>query len=80
MERYKILLHKSVSKDLRPIPNKDLQKILAVIESLSDESRPAGIEKLSGQNKYWLRRGNYRILYEVKDDESVVVVVGVGHR
>ena len=80
MGRYKILLRKSVGKDLRPIPNNDLQKILAAIESLSDEPRPAGAAKLSSQNKYRLRRGNYRILYEIKDDEIVVIVVKVGHR
>ena len=80
MGRYKIIFRKSVAKDLRPIPNSDLRKILAAIDSLSNEPRPSGTEKLSGQNRYRLRRGNYRILYEVQDEEPVVVVVKVGHR
>jgi mRNA interferase RelE/StbE len=80
MGRYKILFRKSVVKDLRPIPNKDLQKILAAIESLSDDPRPAGMEKLSSQDRCRLRRGNYRILYEIKDNEIAVIVVKVGHR
>jgi mRNA interferase RelE/StbE len=80
MGRYKIVFRKSVAKDLRRIPNQDLRRILATVELLSEEPRPSGIEKLSGQEKYRIRQGNYRIIYEIKDDEVVVVVVKVGHR
>jgi mRNA interferase RelE/StbE len=80
MGRYKIVFRKSVAKDLRRIPNQDLRRILDTVDSLSDEPRPVGIEKLSGQEKYRARQGNYRIIYEIKDDEAVVVVVKVGHR
>ena len=80
MGRYKIVFRKSVAKDLRRIPNQDVRRILATVDSLSEEPRPSGIEKLSGQEKYRARQGNYRIIYEIKDDEVVVVVVKVGHR
>ncbi|HTY61764.1 MAG TPA: type II toxin-antitoxin system mRNA interferase toxin, RelE/StbE family [Acidobacteriota bacterium] len=80
MGKYRIAFRKSVALDLRPIPNRDLRKILAVIESLSEEPRPSGIEKLSGQDRYRIRQGNYRIIYEISDKEVVVVVVKVGHR
>ncbi len=80
MGRYKIVFRKSVTKDLRRIPNRDLRRILAAINSLSDEPRPLGSERLSGQERYRMRQGNYRIICEIKDDEVVVVVVKVGHR
>jgi mRNA interferase RelE/StbE len=80
MEKYRIVFRKSVARDLRPIPTKDLRKILAIIESLSEEPRPSGIEKLSGQDRYRLRQGNYRVIYEINDKEVVVAVVKVGHR
>jgi mRNA interferase RelE/StbE len=80
MEKYRIVFRKSVARDLRPMPTKDLRKILAIIESLSEESRPSGIEKLSGQDRYRLRQGNYRVIYEINDKEVVVAVVKVGHR
>jgi len=80
MGRYKIVFRKSVAKDLRRIPSQDLRRILATVDSLSEEPRPSGVEKLSGQEKYRVRQGNYRIIYEIKDDEVVVVVVKVGHR
>lgn len=80
MEKYRIVFRKSVARDLRPIPTQALRKILIAIESLSDDPRPSGVEKLSGQDRYRLRQGNYRIIYEINDIEVLVVVVKVGHR
>jgi mRNA interferase RelE/StbE len=80
MGKYRIVFRKSVARDLRPMPTKELGKILATIESLSEEPRPSGIEKLSGQDRYRLRQGNYRIIYEINDMDVVVAVVKVGHR
>lgn len=80
MGRYKIIFRKSVAKDLRTIPNQDLRRILASIDSLSDEPRPPGIEMLAEQKKHRIRQGDYRIIYEIMGDEPVVIVVRVGRR
>lgn len=80
MESYKITFKKSVSKDLRSIPKKDVQRILEVIKTLSENPRPPQSKKLSGQEKYRLRQGNYRILYSIEDDKLIVQVVKVGNR
>jgi mRNA interferase RelE/StbE len=80
MGKYRVVFRKSVARDLRSIPNRDLRKILATLESLAEEPRPSGIEKLSGQDRYRVRQGNYRIIYEINDTDVVVVVVKVGHR
>ena len=80
MGRYKIYFRKSVARDMRRIPPRDLRKILKTIESLSEDPRPAGAERLSGQERYRVRQGNYRIVYEINDREVIVVVVKVGHR
>jgi mRNA interferase RelE/StbE len=80
MGRYKIVFRQSVARDLRAIPKQDLRRILAAIKTLSEEPRPAGMEILSGQEKCRIRQGNYRIIYEIRDDEVVVVVVKVEHR
>jgi mRNA interferase RelE/StbE len=77
MGRYKIVLRKSVAKDLRRIPNRDLRRILITVDSLSEEPRPSGIEKLSEQEKHRIRQGNYRIIYEIDDDKIIAVVVKV---
>ena len=80
MENYKIRVKKSVTKDLRSIPNKDVAKILACIERLVENPRAEGCIKLSGQERYRIRQGVYRIIYEIQDLELVVLVVKVGHR
>ena len=80
MAVYKIFFKKSVEKDFKVIPKKDLVKILECIEALAENPCPPGCEKLSGQQKYRLRQGRYRILYSVQDDELTIWVVKVGHR
>ena len=80
MVEYSIFFKNSVKKDFSLIPKKDLQRILAKIKSLGNDPRPAACEKLSGQEKYRLRQGNYRIIYSIQDNELTVWVVKVGHR
>lgn len=80
MESYDLRLKPSVAKDLRGIPSGDLSRILSRIEGLRDNPRPPGCEKLSGQEKYRLRQGSYRILYRVSDAKLLVEVAKVGHR
>ncbi len=80
MENYKLLFKKSVSKDFHSIPNKDIIRILQRMEALQENPRPVGSEKLSGQERYRVRQGVYRIIYEVIDELLVVTVVKVGHR
>ena len=80
MAAYKLFFKKSVLKDFDSIPKKDLKRILSRIESLSEDPRPKGCEKLTGQERYRLRQGGYRIVYSIQDDELTVWVVKVGHR
>ena len=80
MASYRIVFKRSVAKDLRRIPNKDVQRVLKRINALADEPRPAGVEKLTGDEIYRLRQGNYRILYTIEDDVITVTIVKVGHR
>ncbi len=80
MAEYKIYFKESVEKDFRKIPKKAIKKILSRIESLAEDPRPPDHEKLSGQEKYRIRQGLYRIIYSIQDKELTVWVVKVGHR
>lgn len=80
MATYKIFFRKSIKKDLAGIPPKHVKRILDKIQSLVSDPRPAGCEKLSGQEKYRLRQGKYRIIYSIQDYELTVWVVKIGHR
>lgn len=80
MARYRIVFKNSVAKDLRRIPEGDVTRILRRIDTLADEPRPAVAEKLSERERYRVRQDVYRILYEIADNELIVIVVKVGHR
>jgi len=80
MDKFNIFFKESVWKDFKKILTKDVKKILNKIESLGNEPRPAGCEKLTGDEKYRIRQGRYRIVYSVQDKKLTVWVVKIGHR
>lgn len=80
MAKYEIVLRKSVRKDLEPIPKRDIRRLLADIADLANDPRPPKSRKLSGSEKYRLRCGVYRVLYEIHDAVLIVCIVKVGHR
>ena len=80
MANYKLRFRKSVGKDLDPIPKRDVQRIIEAVQALADDPRPTQSIKLSGAEKYRLRCGVYRVLYEIHDDVLLVCIVKVGHR
>ncbi|HCW50609.1 MAG TPA: type II toxin-antitoxin system mRNA interferase toxin, RelE/StbE family [Clostridiales bacterium] len=80
MASYSVRVKSSAIKELESLPPKDLARVAMRIEGLATDPRPPGCEKLSGQERYRLRQGDYRILYEVDDPRLVVTIVKVGHR
>ena len=80
MASYRLLIKLSAAKELEALPRNDRRRVAIKIQHLASEPRPAGTEKLSGQEKYRLRQGNYRVLYSVDDARLVVTIVKIGHR
>ena len=80
MENYRIEIKRSATKELKRIAAKNQRRIIDHIRSLSADPRPAGTKKLSGEEKYRIRQGDYRILYQINDETITVVVVRIGHR
>lgn len=80
MASYRLVIKPSASKEIEALPKQDRKQVVAKIQGLSKDPRPVGCEKLSGNEQYRLRQGNYRILYSIEDQILVVVVVKIGHR
>jgi len=77
--RYDVFIKPSALKELEAVRSKkDRQRIVRAIASLAEDPRPPGCRKLSGRDKYRIRTGQYRILYEIRDDIPVVTVVSHG--
>ena len=80
MGSYSVLFKRSVRKDLQVLPKRDLLRMLERIKSLADDPRPPGCEKLTGDEKYRVRQGKYRIVYSIQDMELTIWIVKVAHR
>ena len=78
--KYELLIQRRARKQLADIAQPDRNRIIQAVRSLSDEPRPAGAVKLTGRNGWRIRVGNYRVIYEIKDDALVVLVISIGHR
>jgi mRNA interferase RelE/StbE len=79
--RFSVRIKKSARKELEAIATKaDRVRIVRKIQSLADNPRPAGSQKLSGLGRYRIRQGRYRILYTIKNAELIVYVIKIGHR
>jgi len=80
MTVYKLFIEKAVYKQLKNIPERDYQKIIASIATLANNPRPPGCKKLKGRPGYRIREGNYRIIYEINDRILTVTVIEAGDR
>ena len=80
MAGYEIYFKDSVWKDLNRVQKNDLKRILARIENLAENPRPPGCEKLTGEDLYRVRQGNYRIVYSIRDNQLTVWIIKVGQR
>lgn len=81
MAKYKLRIKKSAARELEAISRKaDRRQIIARIEALADEPRPAGCKKLSGSERYRIRQGPYRIICAIEDEQLVVYVVKIDDR
>jgi mRNA interferase RelE/StbE len=78
--KYSLTIKKSAAKELQNIPKKDLLKIIKRIQSLAENPRAAGLQKLSARQQYRVRQGDYRIIYSIDDKELLVDIVKIGHR
>ena len=82
MAAYRILLKKSATREIDSLPSREVrQRVLDRINALAINPRPPGCEKLAAHDdRYRIRQGRYRIVYEIHDREVLVVVVRVANR
>ena len=80
MASYSVLIKPSAVKELEAVPRKDRLRIIKRIQTLANNPRPTGCDKLSGREQYRLRQGRYRIVYSISVQEQAVLVVKIAHR
>ncbi len=78
--RYRVILPKSVQKELDRLPDDVVQRILARLSELETNPRPGDVKKLKGRGAWRIRVGDYRVIYEIHDRALQIIVVTIGHR
>ena len=78
---YSVVVLDAALKQLRQVPKADRTRIRARIDALAEDPRPAGAKKLRARENLWrIRSGDYRIIYSIKDERLLVLVIRIGHR
>ncbi len=81
MKTFTVQYKKSSEKDIECLPADVVQRIRDAILALSQNPRPTGCKKLKGfENKYRIRIGDYRVIYEIHEKTVVVLIVQISHR
>jgi mRNA interferase RelE/StbE len=81
MADYAVTFARSARRELEALDPPLVARVLARIEALAMEPRPAGAKKLQGAQRLWrLRVGDYRVVYQIDDRQRVVDIVRVRHR
>ncbi len=78
---YGVTLAPSAARQLRKFDPDVRRRVQAAIELLAVEPRPPAATQLVGGSGEWrVRTGNYRIVYEINDNDLLVLVLRMGHR
>ena len=80
MEKYRVEIQNTAQREIERLPKKDIQSIVRAIRTLSENPRGQNSIKLSGEEKYRLRVGRYRVLYEIHDDILRIIMVKEARR
>ena len=79
---YRVLLRPPAQRFLRKLRDQPLAaRLVVAMRGLANDPRPPGCGKLAGlENLYRIRVGDYRIVYQIRDEVLLVLVVKIGHR
>lgn len=82
---YRLMVSPCADRDLEKlkgrITRKDFERLRDAVRSLADEPRPQGVRKIKGAEKaYRIRVGYYRVVYEIYDDDRLVLLLQVLRR
>ena len=77
---YRIKVIPRAEKDLDAISGHDFDAIKKKILTLSENPRPFGCKKLTADEGYRLRSGDFRIVYRIDDEAKEIIIYRVKHR
>lgn len=79
MAQYQIVIEKQAERQLRRLPRDAERRVSDAITALRKDPRPHGAKKLVGAEAWRIRIGDYRVVYEIRDRQLVILVVRIAH-
>lgn len=80
MADYEVRFSNTARKGLRRLDRESRERVVRAAEALGEEPRPRGARPVQGTPFLRIRSGDYRIIYEVREDVLLILVVRVAHR
>ena len=78
---YKVFLEKRAEREIKKLPAEIFYRITPKLKTLSENPKPPGCRKITGAKSDWrIRIGDYRIIYEIDEQEKAVKVMRIRHR
>ena len=77
---YRVEVTRSSVKELRRVNPADAARLRGAIAMLAEDPRPPASRPLRGRDGWRLRVGDYRVIYTIRDDVLLIVVVTGAHR
>lgn len=77
---YQVIISNKAEKTLSKLPTTVYARIIAILMELANNPRPTGCKKLKGRDAWRIRVGDYRIIYEIEDDQLIIWILDINHR
>ena len=77
---YNVRIRRQAQRELAQLPAGIYEKVRDAVRMLADQPRPAECRKLKGREGWRIRAGNYRVIYEIDDQQGKVTILHIGHR
>jgi mRNA interferase RelE/StbE len=77
---YRVIVAPAADRVVAKLPEQTRRRIADRLVALANDPRPPGSIKLTGEDSYRIRVGDYRIIYSIDEDRLIVLVIDAGHR
>jgi mRNA interferase RelE/StbE len=80
LSKYQVVVPAKIGKKLKQLPERGRLRIVGAIEILNENPYPPNAAKLIGVDAYRIKVGDYRIIYDIRQTEIIILLVDLGHR
>jgi mRNA interferase RelE/StbE len=78
--RWSVFILPQAAAQISKLDRQVAKRISAAISALANNPRPPGSKKLVGIDAWRIRVGDWRVIYQIKNEKLIVLVIRVGHR